>query len=252
MLDDDLLASLYDADNPPGDDHTFFRRLADEMDARTILDLGCGTGSLTVTLARDGRRVVGVDPSPAMLRVARGREGGEAVEWIEGDSRALADVLGEDRADLAIMSGNVAQHILDADWERTLADLAAAVRPGGILTFESRNPLAQAWRGWDVPAPGSVRETSAGLLREWCEVTEVDERGMIAGSGNVTFVSHNVLESTGESLSVPTTLAFRFPTRLIDDVEGAGFTVTSTFGGWLGETLKPTSRLIVVVAKRTP
>lgn len=64
---DPRLVDLYDIDNPDGPDHDFYRALADRCAAPTILDLGCGTGMLTVSLAREGRRVVGIDPSPTML-----------------------------------------------------------------------------------------------------------------------------------------------------------------------------------------
>ncbi|MDO4792530.1 MAG: hypothetical protein Q3999_08635 [Buchananella hordeovulneris] len=56
--DDAHLAAIYDHDNPSGADHAFFCALADEIGARSIVDLGCGTGLLTVLLAQpaqDGR-----------------------------------------------------------------------------------------------------------------------------------------------------------------------------------------------------
>lgn len=104
---DPRLVALYDLDNPDGPDHDFYRALAERIDARSVLDLGCGTGLLTTTLAREGRRVVGIDPSPAMLAMARSRPGAERVEWILGDSRAAP----AGPFDLVVMTGNVAQHI---------------------------------------------------------------------------------------------------------------------------------------------
>ena len=47
----------------------------------TLVDLGCGTGLLAAAAAREAGRVVGVDPSPAMLEVARSRS--SSVEWVE-------------------------------------------------------------------------------------------------------------------------------------------------------------------------
>jgi SAM-dependent methyltransferase len=47
----------------------------------TLVDLGCGTGLLAAAASPEARRVVGVDPSPAMLEVARSRS--ETAEWVE-------------------------------------------------------------------------------------------------------------------------------------------------------------------------
>ena len=104
---DARLVELYDIDNPDGPDHDHVRSLADEIGAQSILDMGCGTGLLTTSLVRAGRRVVGIDPSTTMLTYAAGRPGGGEVTWVLGDSRNIPG----GRFDLAVMSGNVAQHI---------------------------------------------------------------------------------------------------------------------------------------------
>src|SRR5436190_21884809 len=54
------------------DDVLFYRTLADERGG-PILDLGCGTGRLTVPLLRAGHVVVGIDRAPAMLARAAAR-----------------------------------------------------------------------------------------------------------------------------------------------------------------------------------
>lgn len=77
------MAAIYDEDNPDGPDNDFYRALAQELNAKTIVDLGCGTDILTVTLAGAGRKVTGIDPASAMLDVARAREGGDSVQWVQ-------------------------------------------------------------------------------------------------------------------------------------------------------------------------
>jgi hypothetical protein len=53
------------------------------------------------------------------------------------------------RVDLATMTGNVAQVFLtDHDWRATLRAIGQALRPGGRLVFESREPEDKAWRRW--------------------------------------------------------------------------------------------------------
>jgi SAM-dependent methyltransferase len=102
-----------------GADSDFYRALAAATGAQQVIDLGCGTGALTVSLTAPGRSVFGVDPSVTMLDHARNRPGAAGVTWILGDSRRLPDL----GADHAVMTGDVAQHIPDGEWQRTLADL---------------------------------------------------------------------------------------------------------------------------------
>lgn len=237
---DPRLVALYDQDNPGGSDHDYFRALADERGARTIVDLGCGTGLLTVSLARPGRRVLGIDPSETMIGYARSRAGADRVTWLVGGSRAIADV----RADLVIMSGNVAQHILGEQWHRTLRDIRDALRPDGTVTFESRNPAVRAWEDWTAEATRGTRSTAVGPLTEWLEVTHVED-------GEVTLVGHNVFESTGEHLELTDVLAFRSQDQITDDLRQSGLTVDAVWGSWHRGPVQPTSRVFVFEARRS-
>ena len=102
---DPRLVALYDLENSSRADTDFYLNLATELEARRILDLGCGTGVLAREFAGPGREVTGIDPAPAMLSFARQQPGAEQVRWIEGDSTSL----GKPDADLLVMTGNVAQ-----------------------------------------------------------------------------------------------------------------------------------------------
>lgn len=147
---------------------------------------------------------------------------------------------------LVVMSGNVAQAILGEEWTATLSDVFAALRDGGVLAFESRNPAAQAWTHWNRAETYGTRDTPSGRLTEWLDVTEV------AADGNVTFEAHNVFGATGEHLVVTSTLAFRDCDQLMADLQAAGFLVSGVRGGWQGEELGEASGLIVVEAQRRP
>lgn len=215
---DARIVDLYDGDNPDGDDHDYYRSLADRNGARSVLDVGCGTGILTVSFAATDRRVVGVDPSHAMLTYARNRPGADTVTWIEGDTRAVM----EGDFDLIVMTGNVAQHIPDPDWERTLADLRALAHDRAILAFDSRNPAARAWESWHQPEP-TVRDTMHGPLKEWYEVTELDD-------GKVLLRAFNVLVATGEHVLQEELLTFRDRDAITDQLKHAGFEVSDVWG----------------------
>ena len=237
---DPRLAALYDDDNPDGPDHDHYRALADRTGARSIVDLGCGTGLLTVTMAAAGRTVVGVDPDAGMLDVARSRAGTKSVEWILGDSRDIAS----DSFELAIMTGNVAMHIGPADWGRTLADLARGLRVDGTLAFETRNPVAEAWREWTPELTTGTRDTEQGPLTGWFDVAEPD------ADGTVVLTAMNRFDETGEEVVVTQPLTFRGLDQLHAELSDVGLEIVSTSGGWSGERFTGVERLLVIEARR--
>jgi SAM-dependent methyltransferase len=232
---------LYDLENPRGRDTDFYVDLATELDARTIVDLGCGTGLLTCELAVDGRRVIGVDPSSAMLREAARRQNAGAVKWVEGDATAL----GEAGADLVVMTGNVAQVFLDdADWMATLSAAKAALRPGGRLAFECRNPDDQPWRRWTRRASYHEIDSPYGLIQAWLEVTRVV-------NGRVRFEHYYVFTDTGDVVTAGSELRFRGLPDLTHTLEKAGFSVEHVYGGWGSEPFDAASRVMIVIARRS-
>ncbi|HET8683930.1 MAG TPA: class I SAM-dependent methyltransferase [Micromonosporaceae bacterium] len=160
------LVAVYDSWDLTRPDYSFYRDLAMTVSAEFVVDIGCGTGRLAVELARRGHRVAGVDPAPAMLAVARRRSGGNLVRWIEGD----ASCLGTAEYDLAVMSGHVVQVITDdRKLMATFAAIHRALRPGGRLAFDSRNPSARAWTRW---TPDHSRRTLAGGVEVWLQDTQ--------------------------------------------------------------------------------
>jgi SAM-dependent methyltransferase len=237
---DPRLVELYDLENPRGVDIDFYLSLAAELDAHRILDLGCGTGLLTRELATPGRQVIGVDPAPAMLAFARRQPGAERVQWVEGDARAL----GTPEADLLVMTGNVAQVFLDdAEWLNTLAAIHAALRPGGYLAFESRNPHQRAWERWNREVTYERFDSPNGPMESWLELVRV-------GDDRVIFEGHNVFSSTGEVVIVNSELRFRTLDELSRTLADSGFTVEHVYGDWKKGPLLNTSRVMVFVARR--
>jgi SAM-dependent methyltransferase len=108
---DPRLAAIYDALEAERNDLETYVRIAEELGARRVLDIGCGTGTFALLLAERGLEVTGVDPAEASLNIARAKADAERVRWIRGDATTLPAL------DLATMTGNVAQAILPpSDW----------------------------------------------------------------------------------------------------------------------------------------
>ncbi|MFC6007807.1 class I SAM-dependent DNA methyltransferase [Angustibacter luteus] len=211
---DPRLAVLYDVFDDDRRDLDAYEAIVDEVGARTVVDIGCGTGSLAVRLAALGLRVIGVDPALASLEVARSKPHADQVEWVHGDATVLdGRPVG---ADLAVMTGNVAQVFVDdADWSATLDSVRGCLRNEGWFVFETRRPQARDWEHWDI-APTSVVLPSG-------ERTVVSRTVIAVEPPLVTFESTTVV--AGEQVTSASTLRFREPQEIEDDLAGHGFRV---------------------------
>jgi SAM-dependent methyltransferase len=213
---DRRLAELYDPLDPDRGDLDVYAAMAAEFGARSVLDIGCGTGTFACLLARRGLTVTAVDPAEASLELARAKTGADRVRWVHGDATDLPPL----RVDLVTMTANVAQVFLtEAEWAATLRAAHAALRPGGRLVFETRDPAAKAWLEWTrertyqrTVLPG------VGAVQTWEDLLEV--------SGElVSFRSTNVFESDGAVLTSDSTLRFRPRDEVAASLAAAGYVV---------------------------
>ena len=171
IFEDPRLAQVYDPLDPDRSDLDVYVQLVDELGARSVLDIGCGTGTFACMLARRDIDVTAVDPAGASLDVARAKPGAEAVQWLQGDATTLPPL----RVDAAFMTANVAQVFLtDDDWQATLRGTRRALRPGGHLVFETRDPARRAWEQWTPELTLTVVDVPGiGAVESWEEVTDV-------------------------------------------------------------------------------
>jgi SAM-dependent methyltransferase len=216
-FDNPRLAAILDALDPDRSDLEPYRALIQQLGARSVLDLGCGTGVFALMLAERGIEVIGVDPAGASLDVARAKPGADRVTWIHGDASAIS---ASTAVDAATMTANVAQVFLtDADWLATLATIHAALRPGGHLIFESRDPDRRAWEEWTEERTRSTTDVpGVGPITDWVQVTDVD--GEL-----VTFESPSVFETDGTVISSRSTLRFRSRDAIAHSLAASGFEV---------------------------
>ncbi|GAB3712856.1 class I SAM-dependent methyltransferase [Amycolatopsis oliviviridis] len=127
----------------------------------TALDLGCGTGQLTLPLAARTRAAIGMDPEPDMLAEARKAAAGVAnVAWLVGadsDVPALEAVLGKEK--LGVVTIGQALHWMDH--ETLFPALRPLLRPGGGVAVITNG--APMWLH-DSPWSNALREYLAGWL----------------------------------------------------------------------------------------
>jgi SAM-dependent methyltransferase len=200
----DLNTSTYDLGIGTGfmgnGDVAFFRRLA-EAHGKRVLELGCGTGRVTLALAADGFEVTGLDRSPGML--AEGRRKLASVDWgtaarvqlVEGD---MADFDLDRVFDLVVIPARAFAFLLTPEAQRgCLARIAAHLRPGGMLALDVFDPRLDLCLPGDqpgatddsgpLPSGNTLRvrvldrhnDCVAQVLRETWRFTETDAAGSV-------------------------------------------------------------------------
>ncbi|MEV0726695.1 class I SAM-dependent methyltransferase [Micromonospora purpureochromogenes] len=221
---DPRLVAVYDVECPWGPDDDFFLTEVGVEPAVRVLDFGCGTGRLALALAAAGHTVTGVDPARASLDAARAKPGADRITWIEGG----AEVLPGTAYDVAVMTSHVAQFVVDDDeWRRVLAALRRALRTGGRLLFDSRDPADRRWERWNpVDSRRSVHLPDGSVVVTWTEVTDARD-GVVRFTRHFGFVDG---ELRGDAV-----LRFRTEGELRDSLAQAGFRVQQIHGGWQGE-----------------
>lgn len=237
LFDDAAFAGFYDLDNGWGDDLEYCAGLA--RDATSVLDLGCGTGALAVSLGAT-HRVTGVDPAAAMLDIARARPGAQSVRFIEGDARTIR--LGE-TFDLVVMTGHAFQVFLtEEDQRAALRTIAAHLAPEGRFIFDTRNPAAREWLEW-VPEP-SLRildDPRFGKVRAWNDMTHDENTGIVA------YETHYVAEAGGEHLSTTSRILFTDKAKIEAMLLECGLRAERFAGNWQGGEWTPDAKEIIPI-----
>lgn len=207
-------------------DVPFYVGLAREADG-PIVELAVGTGRVAIPVAlATGRRVIGVDASPAMLRQARANaaEAGVELALVEGDMRDLAL---DEPAALVYCPFRALLHLPTwADRRRVFERVAASLRPGGRL----------AWNAFAFDHRAAVRYE--GVHRE-ARVPHTVRYAV--GDNRIDLVLDG-----GETSS----LWWATKNEWLGLIDVAGLRLEALYGGFEGEPFTDDSSEYVIVARR--
>ena len=224
-----------------------------EMARRTngpILELGCGTGRVTIPVARTGARVVGIDRSADMLgrglkRSRRARPGARP-SWVRGDIRFLP-FRASARFDLVMAPYGILQSLIrESDLTATLASVARVLDRGGMFGVDLV-PDLPVWKEYrdkvrfrGVRRGGSSRITLVESVRQ--------DRAK-----RLTLFDQEYIEQRGrERRSRRFSLVFRTLTvpQMTRRLEKAGFRIRAVLGDYGGEPWDPRADVWLILAEK--
>ena len=230
----DDYAAFYDWENAQTiqrRDVGFWRRLVTAADGR-VLELGCGTGRITLPVARDGVAVTGIDRSAAMLARAHAKHTrarlSTRVDFVRGDIRFLP--FRPRRFGLVMAPYGILQSLVrERDLADALASVARVLKPGGRFGIDLVPDLPEwsEYRG---------RKTLSGTLSRGVRVSLVESvrqdrrRKLTIFDQRYTTVRARARREHRFSLTFRTLSVPQMARRL----EAAGFHVGAVLGDYLG------------------
>lgn len=183
------------ASRAPMDDEAYFAQGAEQLreiivfvgapTGGRVLEIGCGDGRMTRTLAQMYDSVIALDVAPSVLDACRANlEGRANVEFVLGSAEALARY--PDESVDFVLSATVLQHIPDCSTVLAyIAEAGRLLRPGGTAGLQLRDP-SLGTRLRDV-AVDLIRLPTRlpSFQRHWrgCRLGESEARGRLEGSG---------------------------------------------------------------------
>lgn len=228
------------------DDIPHYLRLAADSGG-PILELGAGSGRLSIALAKAGHNVVGIEAAAEMLERGRKNVAAEGmtdrVQLIAGDMREFE--LGR-RFPLIVAAFNTLMHLYTLDdQDQALGRVHEHLDPGGAFAF-------------DLYAPQFGQQGVVRREGEWGEVGGEQTELLLVqdhDSASQTIVSRYLLDTVGDDGLLrrrTATLRQRYYTRFEIEraLRSAGLTRTRFFGDFDGRPLAADSRFVVGVTRQ--
>ncbi len=256
MIDHDNLEEFSDPANCDMEDASdtgiaFYTTLAQEI-GDPVLEIACGTGRVSIPIARLGFSVTGLDIVTGMIERARNKSVGLPAHWIVGDARTFD--LGE-QFRLIFLTGNAFQAFLtNADQEALLQRVYTHLHDEGLFAFETRNPIfphSQTPKGLFVPLETNAEE------QDWSSFIDTSGREVRVSRtyvyDHVTQIHHWTTykrwhEGKKENTKITrTALRYTFPQELAALLYYNGFSIERQYGDWDLETLTADSPSIISV-----
>ncbi len=237
---------IYDCENREfGPDGPFYLALAQRLGG-PVLEIGCGTGRITIPLAQQGMAITGLDITPGMLERAKRKAGSLPIRWVNADARSFRL---ESKYRFIFESGATFQHMLSrADQEGMLARVREHLERQGRLVLSCRmlrpESLAsqeseEAWYSYTDEAGREVRVSGIASYDALTQVmTETAFRRWRDEAGQEVV------------RRVPLSLRYTFPQEMEALLHYNGLAVVERYGDWDSSPLGNESKSMILVCRR--
>jgi len=229
-------AGIYDGMNTNMGDLAFYKKWLSKNKSALILELCCGTGRLTLPLAKEGYDIMGIDYTPAMLEQAKvkAKKEGLEVTFIEADMRTFEL---PDTYDLIFIPFNSIHPLYkNEDFFNTMVSVRKHLKEDGLFVFDCFNPNMK----FILEGEKEVKEISKYTTADGREVV-LKETMRYENSTQINRIEwHYYINGKFDSIQNLDMRLF-FPQELDAYLEFAGFTIQHKFGSFEEEPFNANS-----------
>lgn len=240
-------ANIYDGLNTFLSDLHFYKKWLPENKDAKILELCCGTGRLTLPIAKDGYSICGVDYTPSMLKQAKVKatEAGLEIDFIEADIRELNL---EEKFDLIFIPFNSIHHLYrNEDLFKVFNVVKNHLNEGGLFLLDCFNPNIQY-----IVESEKEEKVIAEYATIDCREVLIKQTMCYESTTQINRIEwHYYINSEFHSIQNLDMRLF-FPQELDLYLKCAGFSIIKKFGGFAEEPFddKSEKQVYVLTLKR--
>lgn len=238
-------ANIYDGLNTFLSDLQFYKKWLPKNKDAKILELCCGTGRLTLPIAKDGYDICGVDYTLSMLGQAKAKsaEAGLDIRFVEADIRTL-DL--KEKYDLIFIPFNSIHHLYtNEDLFKAFNAVKSHLKDGGLFLLDCFNPniqyIVEAEKEQKKIATYITDDGRDVLIRQTMRYENCTQINRIEWHYFINGKFHSI-----QNLD----MRMFFPQELDSYLEWAGFNVIHKFGGFEEEVFEDKSEKQIFVCKK--
>jgi 2-polyprenyl-3-methyl-5-hydroxy-6-metoxy-1,4-benzoquinol methylase len=207
-----------------------------------IIELACGTGRLTIPMAKSGLNMIGIDLHDGMLNRAKQKAAHEQLSIIfeQQDCTKLELPCS---SPLIFMTGNSFQHFLTNESQDALFhSVKKHLLPNGQFIFDTRNPILAELAVVDEYEERSINKDNQTVIEKNVEEYNYETQILNCVTETIILENEQVIHTTKDSIS----LRYVFPMELTRLVDEHGFELLHLYGSWKKEDYKKDSISMVV------
>lgn len=235
-------ANIYDGLNTFLSDLQFYKKWLPKNKEAEILELCCGTGRLTIPIAKDGYSICGVDYTPSMLEQAKMKaiEAELVIDFIEADIRML-DL--QEKFDLIFIPFNSIHHLYrNEDLFNALGCIRNHLKAGGLFLLDCFNPniqyIVESEKVQAVIAEYTTDDGRDVLIKQTMRYESTTQINRIEWHYFINGEFHSI-----QNLD----MRMFFPQELDSYLERAGFDIIHKFGSFEEEAFNDNSEKQIYV-----